>query len=482
MIIFQNDYLRISLLTPRLLRTEIAAHLDVPGGGIFTDLPTQTVQNRDFGEVKYSLNETEKNIEITTEKAKFLVSKKSGKVLSVTLDSGEVVKNFKSGRLPGTARTLDTANGAVRLESGITSGSGASLMDDSKSLLIKPDGSIAPRPKCSDRYWFAYGTDFLGQLRDFFRLTGEVPLIPKYALGNWWSRYKAYTQEEYRTLMQTFIDKKLPITVATIDMDWHWTDVVSRFGEEAKAAKPSCPQEILYNTILPGWTGYSWNTELFPDHRELLDWLHNKGFKVTLNVHPSQGIRFFEDAYVPMCRRLGIDPETKESIKFDPADPEFMKAYFEVLHRPLEDEGVDFWWIDWQQGTKTKIPGLDPLWALNHYHTLDSGRGERRPLILSRYSGLGSHRYPLGFSGDTKVTWKSLDFQPYFTNSAANAGYTWWSHDIGGHMQGIQDDELYHYDTPLTVDHEREALLSAGFSSVAVLKSWGPTSTLKAIR
>ena len=48
--------------------------------------------------------------------------------------------------------------------------------------------------------------------------------------------------------------------------------------------------------------------------------------------------------------------------------------------------------------------------------------------------------------------------------------------------QGIRDDELYHYDTPLTVDHEREALLSAGFSSVTVLKSWGPTSTLKAVK
>ena len=48
--------------------------------------------------------------------------------------------------------------------------------------------------------------------------------------------------------------------------------------------------------------------------------------------------------------------------------------------------------------------------------------------------------------------------------------------------QGVDDKEFYHYDTPLTVDHEREALLSAGFSSVAVLKSWGPTSTLKAIR
>ena len=48
--------------------------------------------------------------------------------------------------------------------------------------------------------------------------------------------------------------------------------------------------------------------------------------------------------------------------------------------------------------------------------------------------------------------------------------------------QGIRDDELYHYDTPLTVDHEREALLSVGFSSVTVLKSWGPTSTLKAVK
>ena len=46
--------------------------------------------------------------------------------------------------------------------------------------------------------------------------------------------------------------------------------------------------------------------------------------------------------------------------------------------------------------------------------------------------------------------------------------------------QGIHDDEFYHYDTPLTVGHETEALRSAGFSSVAVLKSWGATSTLRA--
>ena len=48
--------------------------------------------------------------------------------------------------------------------------------------------------------------------------------------------------------------------------------------------------------------------------------------------------------------------------------------------------------------------------------------------------------------------------------------------------QGITDDEFYHYDTPLTVKHEAEALMEAGFSSVEVLKKWGATYTIKAVR
>ena len=48
--------------------------------------------------------------------------------------------------------------------------------------------------------------------------------------------------------------------------------------------------------------------------------------------------------------------------------------------------------------------------------------------------------------------------------------------------QGISDDAFYHYDTPLTVKHETEALLEAGFSSVEVLKNWGATYTIKAVK
>ena len=88
------------------------------------------------------------------------------------------------------------------------------------------------------------------------------------------------------------------------------------------------------------------------------------------------------------------------------------------------------------------MPGIDPLWMLNHFHFLDSGRDGRRPLVLSRYAGPGSHRYPVGFSGDTVISWASLDFQPEFTAKASNIGYGWWSHDIGGHFGGVRDDEL----------------------------------------
>lgn len=432
--VFHSGDTRITVLTPCLIRVE---------KGNVTDLRTQTVWNRELGEVPCEVDHSGDICTVKTEEVTFQVSLKTGKAVAITLSEGGTVTDFSKGNLMGTARTLDQANGAVKLDPGIQSRSGVSVMDDSKALLLEADGGILPRPACSDLYYFAYGHDYQRALQDFFRLTGPVPLIPKFALGNWWSRYKAYTQEEYRGLMQEFIDRRLPITVATIDMDWHWTDVVQRFGEEAKPPKPKCREEMLYNAILHGWTGYTWNTELFPDHRELLSWLHEKNFHVTLNVHPSQGVRFYEDCYEAVCRRMGKDPAKREHIPFDITDPKFIEAYFEDVHHPLEAEGVDFWWLDWQQGTKTKVEGLDPLWALNHYHTLDRADGEKRPLILSRYAGLGSHRYPLGFSGDTHCTWESLDFQPYFTNNAANAGYTWWSHDIGGHMLGIQDDELY---------------------------------------
>ncbi len=430
---------RFGILSPCLLRVEVC------DGEDFCDEPTQSVWFRDFCKTDFELNESHGIIEIKTSEAKFVYSVKSNKMLRIELSDGRIVKNYKSGNLKGTCRTLDVSAGIIKVGNGVCSKNGVAVLDDSRTLAIKPDGSVLPKSSSgTDRYYFAYGNNYIGATADLYNLTGKAPLIPRYALSNWWSRYKDYSQNEYLELMDKFKEKEIPITVATVDMDWHWVKIKEKFGKDAhKISKHLNFMEYVYDIWSVGWTGYSFNTDLFPNPDAFIKKLKDDNYHVTFNVHPSMGVRWFENRYGDMCRAMKQNPNEKKPVKFDITNKNFVESYFDILHHPYEEKGVDFWWIDWQQGKRTSVPHLDPLWALNHYHFLDNARDNHRPLILSRFSGAGSQRYPLGFSGDTTQTWKSLDFQPAFTATSSNVAYPWWSHDIGGHCMGKRDDELY---------------------------------------
>ena len=422
----QGEHYRITVLTKSLVRLEYSPD------GIFTDAPTQTVLNRNFPQVSFEVRETPEELEIRTEYFQLNYDKKeftSHGLSCYALGMPGGNRNAwrygaKNENLKGTARTLDNVNGACELEDGILSlWCGCVALDDSRTLTLREDGWVEPRKKgIQDLYLFAYGHRYLEALKDFYHLCGETPMLPRFALGNWWSRYYKYTEESYMELMERFDQEQIPFSVAVIDMDWHLVDIDPKYGT--------------------GWTGYTWNREFFPDPERFLKKLHDRGMKTTLNLHPADGIRGFEDCYPQMAEAMGLDPEKEEPVNFDIANPDFLEAYLEKTLHPLEEEGVDFWWVDWQQGTNSKMEGLDPLWMLNHYHFLDSARNGKRPMTFSRYAGPGSHRYPVGFSGDTLITWESLDFQPYFTSTASNIGYGWWSHDIGGHMLGYKNDEM----------------------------------------
>ena len=422
----QGEKYRITLLTPQLIRMEYAED------GVFEDRPTKMAVFRDFPAVEYRCWRTERGLEIRTDFINLYYDEKpfsaNGLWAENRSDCHGIFSTWHYGdempeNLGGTFRTLDEADGEIPLENGLFSRvCGYSVLDDSLSPVLTEDGWFAPRREgIQDLYLFCYGLEYKKGLRDFFALCGKTPLLPRFALGNWWSRYHAYTQQEYERLMDDFEEKQVPLSVAVIDMDWHITNP----GQGGK-----------------GWTGYTWNKALFPDPEAFLKGLHDRGLKTTLNLHPAEGIQAHEDAYPQVAAALGRDAKRRQRIPFDPTDRKYMDAYFELVHQPLEEMGVDFWWIDWQQGTNCAAANIDPLWVLNHYHTKFSGRDGKRPLILSRYGGPGSHRYPLGFSGDTVISWESLQFQPYFTATASNIGYGWWSHDIGGHMRGARDDEL----------------------------------------
>lgn len=425
-----NGRARFTVLTPRLIRLEYDEE------GRFTDQASQIFWYRQQPVPEYEVKRENGRLAITTDylQLTYIEGKRfKAKTLTVTLKESGKAWHFgdeDEGNLRGTTRTLDQVSGATKLEPGLISRQGWTVVDDSASLLFTEDGWLEPRPGDGlDLYFFGYGQDYQACLREYGRVAGPVPLIPRWALGNWWSRYWAYTQDELMALMRDFQDYDVPLSVCIIDMDWHITDV-----------KPVAPPK----GFSPGWTGYTWNRDLFPDPDGFIAWLHEQGLKTALNLHPADGVQPHEAMYPEMARRMGIDPASKESVAFDIANPEFANAYFELLHHPEEARGVDFWWMDWQQERSSSLPGLDPLWWLNHLHFYDLARdGHKRPFIFSRWGGLGNHRYPIGFSGDTVVNWDSLAFQPYFTATAANVGYGWWSHDIGGHMFGMEDGELY---------------------------------------
>lgn len=427
----EGEGYRLTLLTECLIRVEVNAQ------DVFLDDATQAIINRALPKVIFEKEENGKLMLIKTAKATFEFNTQSLKLQNVYFGDKKVPCSNR-GNLKGTYRTLDMcfSDWTKLLGNGLVSTTGVAVYDDSEGLIINQEGEIEPRRvKGEDYYVFAYGKDYYGAIKDFYRISGQMPLIPRFALGNWWSRYHAYTDKEYLDLMDKFIEKDIPITVATIDMDWHWVNIKKKFGFTQGKRR--------FLVQGSGWTGYSWNTELFPNHKDFLVQLHKRNLMVTLNLHPRDGLRWFEDDYGRMAGAMDIDPGSKKPVEFDITDNKFINNYFSIMHHGHEQNGVNFWWIDWQQGTKSKLKGLDPLWALNHFHFLDNGREGRRPLILSRYAGIGSHRYPLGFSGDTACNWKVLKFIPYFTSTATNVGYSWWSHDIGGHHFGRRDDELY---------------------------------------
>lgn len=441
---------RFTVLTPQLIRMEWSAD------GQFEDRATLTFVNRETPVPEFKVRESKSKLTITTP-ALTLTYLKNGKFSDknlkavFTLNGKEVVWTpgmENPQNLLGTTRTLDGADGSKLkepMEQGILSRTGWSLIDDSQRHVLTPDGSeweewVEARPEGDrqDLYLFAYGHDYKQALADYALVAGRAPMPPKYTLGYWWSRYWQYSDNEFVDLVNKLKSMDVPIDVLIVDMDWHET-----WG----LRKSNSPKDEYGQRI--GWTGYTWQKELFPSPANFLKWTENEELKVALNLHPASGIQPYEAVYDDFTKEYGWSEKGK-SVPFKIDERKWAEAYFKTVLEPMERDGVDFWWLDWQQWKESKYtPGLSNTFWLNHtfFNHAERQNPGLRPFIYHRWGGLGSHRYPLAFSGDTYATWPMLAYLPYFTATASNVNYGWWGHDIGGHMfhktQKATDPELY---------------------------------------
>ncbi|MDP4208705.1 MAG: glycoside hydrolase family 31 protein [Bacteroidota bacterium] len=444
--IITEGNVRFTVLTPELIRMEYSP------SGKFEDKASLVFINRKLPVPKFLKKISGKTITVKTEKIvlKYKIDGKpfTAENLSVEIAGGNSKKTIwtpgtkDSLNLKGTLRTLDGAKGwdyEKKLEQGIVSRSGWAFVDDSKTNLF--DGStdwnwVTQRTDttCLDWYLFAYGNNYKKALGDYTKVAGKIPVPPMYAFGYWWSRYWIYNDNELRELAGNMKRFDIPMDVMVIDMDWHET-----YGfTSTKYVQDPMGQ-------WKGWTGYTWNKDLFPEPQKFLEWTNQQHLKTALNLHPASGIPTMEERYGEFAKAYGFDTTKHEYIPFNMSDKKWAKTYFDVMLKPMEDQGIAFWWLDWQQYLQDKnIKNLSNTWWLNYTFFTNMEKQGKRPLLFHRWGGMGNHRYQVGFSGDTYTSWESLDFQPYFTTTASNVGYGYWSHDIGGHMTSQPTDgELY---------------------------------------
>lgn len=444
--VVKSGIMRFTVLTPEMIRIERSPLLK------FEDRASFVVLNRRL-EVPAFTTKTENGfLYIHTEKLDLkykigtnpAVNDPCDPNLQISFQVNGSLETWYPGKidpynLKGTTRTLDNAEGDVRswLEDGVISRSGWAVIDELKarndgSYSLMFDGSegvdwVARRQDSgsTDMYFMGYGHDYKKALYDFTRIAGRIPLPPQYVFGYWYSKYQRYSEQDLRKIVGDIQDNEIPMDVLVIDMDWHMDGYNNRTDQTQ-------------------WTGWTWNKALFPDPQGFINWLHSQHLKTTLNLHPADGIGKYEENFGKLATDLGVS--NTQTIPWNIENKAFYQAFFKDILRPHEDMGIDFWWLDWQQWMIARnMPGLGNTFWLNHVFFSDKKlQAKNRSLIFHRWGGLGNHRYQIGFSGDTHATFPSLAFQPYFTATAANVGYGYWSHDIGGHQQpGANNPELY---------------------------------------
>ena len=273
-IVFWEHY-RVTVLGARLFRLEQSEN------GRFRDCATQAVWFRDMPKQKFKVEILDGKAVISTSACKLILAKDRGHVC-VELDGKRIFAD-NMGNLLGTYRTLDNCNGdthfrhwikgdkpyKIKLETGVCSLSGVAVLTDD-SLCLGEDGQVQNlRADGTDEYIFAFGHDYRGAVKGLYSLTGKPPLVPRFALGNWWSRYHVYTDEEYLRVLAKFKERGVPLSVATVDMDWHLSnekEMKKSFQAQGKYKK----KYIGSPEVNVGWTGYTWNRELFPTPEKFL--------------------------------------------------------------------------------------------------------------------------------------------------------------------------------------------------------------------
>lgn len=400
--IIKGNKFRFSLLSPRLIRLEYNVN------GQFEDRASQLVVNRVFPDFKYDIRFDELSIKIITDYYTLVYVKDMplSKGISVTVNSNKKV--WKPGastvrNLGGLGYYLDDVTDKLKLDNGIYSLDGFVSIDDSKNMVIDNEFFVS-RKDTVDIYLFVYGDDLGLCLQDYFNLTGYPSMLPRYAFGSWWYKNDRYNMYDIDNVINKFDECNIPVSVFMLGNMWH-------------------------NNIC----NYSFDSTLF-DLKMLKDYFNKKEQRFGVSINPSLCIGTSDPLYNNL---VSVLYNKKNSLSFIPLNNNTINAYLNTVVSSIMNYGIKLFNIDYYNNKNR-----NELFLLNHYHYVISNMNTRG-LIMSRNAGIAPHRYPIIFSGSTKVSWDTLKLLAKYNNSASNIGVSWHAHAIGGYYDGIENEELF---------------------------------------
>lgn len=419
--IIQGKNYRITLLSERLVRLEYSKN------GIFEDHKTPLVVNRNFPRVNYFKDNTETLLQIKTSyftltyvMEKPITPSKMLATSNLKISLNGTDKEWFPGHIEtrnfgGINYSLDDFSGNLKLDKGLYSTDGFVSLDDSNSLIFDGNNYIERQNKETDIYVFMYKKDLGLCLQDYFLLTGYPPLIPRYALGNWWYKDEDYNIYQVDDVIKNFIKNNIPLSVFILG-----DKALDNYNLDSRKFNASNIRKYFdYYNIKYGLT-------INPD--------------ISINEDNSKYqdiIKFIPPTIENSKKKNKKKKVSNNKINFIPFSNEKLKVYFDYFITPLMKTGTSIFNIDYNN-----ILNKKDLWLLDNYHYNMLNASERN-VILTRNSGIAPHRVPIFYTGKTKVNWETLNIIPFYNLSAANIGISWIAHPIGGFYGGIEDRELY---------------------------------------
>lgn len=340
------------------------------------------------------------------------VGQKMARRHNLTID-GETVIEMSNIWLPPTAsKIVNLTKGRHTVKAELTGG-------DRPKLHYKKvtDTTVLTSPVADNiDYTVIFGTpdEIISTYRS---LTGESPLMPKWALGYIHCRERFHSQDELLATATRFREEGIPIDV--IVQDWQY------WGKH-------------------GWNAMQFDTDNYPSPKEMTDSLHAMDIKMMLSVWAKI------DGNSEVGRQMSAAGHFIPGTTWvDFFNPDAASAYWTNFREKLLPTGIDAWWQDATEPENDdlegrvvddgKIPGervrnvFPMLVNKTVYEGLLNDRPEKRPLILTRSGFAGIQRYgTVLWSGDVGNDWESFRRQIAGGLGLQASGVPWWTYDAGG--------------------------------------------------